>query len=458
MAPDLTGPKGSAKPREFRGTLICAPQNSGKTSLIIRWAEAANGAGYSLFIIDVKGNLRTKLAGKVDGPIYYFSTDPDEKCDRMNFLSGLDPLTPKGSEMIREVATTLLPREGHVDRGSKEDFYFRNDSVWLTALIHLLKLREAYWPEYFLDDQGQPREPDLSDLYEVARDEDVLYRWIDDLRVDETLLREAGTDPPACGVDYWVKELVLLISPERMPPRHFLAESALEKTGEGALDAKVAESLKPLAGQMFGNSDIFLRAVSKLINDETLLQANLEQLLDLTALLPEGQRDKEYGYRQYTQAIVTALEPFARHGTLYPKIRSVGDGQQFALADLDRQDQKVTVLIAAREQDQEKASTVLSLSIKRLQQVLFNRMARSDKALKPVVLLLDETRRIRAFKANEYVTFAREAQTACVVVYQSIDQIGDTQAITELLENIGTQIYLGTVVGNTARSFIRVKT
>jgi hypothetical protein len=328
--------------------------------------------------------------------------------------------------------------------------------VWLTALIHLLKLHEAYWPEYFLDDQGQPREPDLSDLYEVARDEDVLYRWIDDLRVDETLLREAGTDPPACGVDYWVKELVLLISPERMPPRHFLAESALEKTGEGALDAKVAESLKPLAGQMFGNSDIFLRAVSKLINDETLLQANLEQLLDLTALLPEGQRDKEYGYRQYTQAIVTALEPFARHGTPYPKIRSVGDGQQFALADLDRQDQKVTVLIAAREQDQEKASTVLSLSIKRLQQVLFNRIARSDKALKPVVLLLDETRRIRAFKANEYVTFAREAQTACVVVYQSIDQIGDTQAITELLENIGTQIYLGTVVGNTARSFIRM--
>jgi hypothetical protein len=74
--------------------------------------------------------------------------------------------------------------------------------------------------------------------------------------------------------------------------------------------------------------------------------------------------------------------------------------------------------------------------------------------LKPVLLLLDETRRIRNFKTNEYVSYAREAEAGCVVVYQALDQIGTDRQIRELLGNIGTQIYLGSLVGSTAQHFI----
>ena len=40
------------------------------------------------------------------------------------------------------------------------------------------------------------------------------------------------------------------------------------------------------------------------------------------------------------------------------------------------------------------------------------------------------------------------------MVYQSLDQVGDERQIAELLENIGTQIYLGSLVRNTARHFV----
>ncbi|MGA2124736.1 MAG: hypothetical protein ABSG76_01160, partial [Xanthobacteraceae bacterium] len=42
--------------REHQGALLCAPQNAGKTDLLVRWAQAANRAGYNLLIVDVKGN------------------------------------------------------------------------------------------------------------------------------------------------------------------------------------------------------------------------------------------------------------------------------------------------------------------------------------------------------------------------------------------------------------------
>ena len=118
-----------------------------------------------------------------------------------------------------------------------------------------------------------------------------------------------------------------------------------------------------------------------------------------------------------------------------------------------------------------------SLAVQRLQHMLFERMSptarqgisRAHPAPSrsqaqptripqgkphPVLLLLDETRRIPGFKANEYVTFAREAQAGCVVSYQSLDQIGEAAQISEMLENVGTQVYLGSLVGATAKYFI----
>jgi hypothetical protein len=71
-----------------------------------------------------------------------------------------------------------------------------------------------------------------------------------------------------------------------------------------------------------------------------------------------------------------------------------------------------------------------------------------------ILLLLDETRRIRSFAPDEYITFARQARAGCVIVYQSLDQIGEEKKIRVILENIGVQIYLGSVVGETARLLI----
>ena len=130
--------------------------------------------------------------------------------------------------------------------------------------------------------------------------------------------------------------------------------------------------------------------------------------------MPEGQHDPMHGYRDYTQGMVAALEPFSRHGTLYRKVRDPGPRRLFALEDLGRTDQPVTIILAAREQDLEKAETVLALAVKKLQQFLFGRFEKAEKDVRPVLLLLDETRRIRAFDANKYITFAREAKAGCV--------------------------------------------
>jgi len=115
----------------------------------------------------------------------------------------------------------------------------------------------------------------------------------------------------------------------------------------------------------------------------------------------------------------------------------------------------VTIILTAREQDLEKATTVLALTIKRLQSILFDRMKQPKDQLSKVVLLLDETRRIRGFDASRYVTFAREARAGCVISYQSLDQIGGESQVVEMLENVGTQIYLGSLRGNTVRFLLR---
>jgi len=93
---------------EYNGTMICAPQNSGKTSLIVRWAQAANQAGYNVFLVDVKGNLWRKLEGRLQKNIYYFSTDPREThSDRINFLAGLSGRSAIGTERIQALAEAL---------------------------------------------------------------------------------------------------------------------------------------------------------------------------------------------------------------------------------------------------------------------------------------------------------------------------------------------------------------
>lgn len=376
-------------PMEHNGVLLCAPQNSGKTSLIVRWAEAASRSTYATFLVDVKGNLRGKLEERLHGEVYCFSTNPaDENSDRINFLDGPMGLEPSETDRIRQLATALLPSRGYVEKGGVGEYQYQNRVIWMTAFIHLLKLAECYFPEWFLDDEDQERSVDLADLYELIADEELFYEWIQKLRIGEMVVASRGDAVPVCGVDHWLLELAVM------------------------LDRKS---------------------------------------------IPVGQRAERDSFRTFTTGLLTALEPFSKHGTLHRRVRSFGPGRQFDLETvLGGAARPVTVILAARQQDLNNADAVLSLAIKRLQWFLFDRMTQVDAGKRPVLLLLDETRRIRDFDAPEYISFAREAKACCVVAYQSLEQITPKEKRVELLENVGTQIYLGSMVGNTASGFMGI--
>jgi WD40 repeat protein len=377
-------------PMEYNGALIVAPINRGKTQLIIRWAVAANQAGYSTFIVDVKGNLYEKLRHKLKGQVYYFTTDEDISGgdgepgdvvpDRINFLCDLKWYSVKDRRRIKQFVATLLPSKGWKSEGGEAEMRYHLRAKYLNALIHILKLYHVYYRHTAFPG----RSPDLGDLYDLANNEKLLYLYIKKIRVAEEANLKKGRTLPPIRVDHWVNEVAVLIDSKK---------SGIE----------------------------------------------------------EGQRDPTKGYLDYTIGVLDALEPFARHGALYPKICDNGPGRLFSLEDMGKEEQ-VTIILAAREQDGNESEAIVSMAITRLEQFLFERFKKSNP--RPVLLLLDETRRIRSFKPHEYVTFAREAKAGCVLVYQSLEQIPEDHR-KELIENVGTQIYLGPLSGSTAEIFLK---
>jgi len=381
---------------EYSGALICAPTGAGKTELVLRWARAANAAGYCTLIADVKGNMVEKL-GQLQGATYRFSTDPEARgpaYSRINFLRDLHIHSPAASDRIRQFAEVLLPSEGWRGAGGDEEMRYELRLVNLVAFIHLLKLREFHYPLSF---ESGPRNADLGDLYELVFSEDTVCDWIVKIQDAENGRIAAGEQAtmPAQRVRHW------------------------------------AQVLGPMLDK---------------------------------AKLPEfGKRvDPRYGYADYVRGLTLALEPFAAHGMLFAKVRDVGEGQLFSLTDLHRRDDQepATIILEVREQDGDIAWTIFSLVMKSLRPILFRRwnLAKPDKdKLRPILLLLDESRRLRNFPADEYITVAREAHAGCVLVYQNLDQIaeqfGET-GLNTILENVGTQIYLRSLSGRTATKFI----
>jgi hypothetical protein len=363
-----------------KGVLVCAPQNSGKTRLILRWARAANQTGYGMFLVDVKGNLYDELAPQLQGDVFVFSTDPEnETCDGLDLLGGIDFRAPAGSRRIRQIVDALLPRAGWEE--GEQAYFYQNHVNWLNGLLNILFLYSHHYPEHFRETP-----PDLSHIYDLAADEELLNKVIADISARESQAPSHKRVSP--GLEFWLKEIALLIHPSK-----------------------------------------------------------------------GGQRTAEYSYRTLTQSIVNAVRPFSRNGTLFSKTsrRSpLAKGRRFFSLDVLRAPPApVSVILVAREQDVDDAETILAVTIRRLEQILYDRMDaklfRQD--LRSLVLLLDETRRIRSFEPDRYITFARQARAGCVVVYQSLDQIGDDRKINIILENVGTQIYLGSLTGKTAQLF-----
>ena len=409
--------------REHQGALICAPQNTGKTELLVRWAKAANQAGFNLFLVDVKGNLLRRLRrdGALRGDVYHFTTDPlchpgdpGAPCHALNFLERLDPFSPLGLQRIRQLAEAILPTEG---LESGEVRLFRANWVnWLTTLIHLVLLDEFHAPI-------AGRRADLGDVYALASDEDALIACVRRIAVGEVM---NGPWPPL---------------PRRPHPRFGVRDEGRPST------LPVLHALPGLHA-LFGE-------IAVLLPQEQIVPA----IGDMPPLI--GRRS-EHSYRWLTETMAGMLRSFRSYDVLGDKVSGANDLPRFSLeavAGLDDalrpSERQVTVILAAREQDGDDSRTVLTLAMARLQHALLERMRHTgDPAMRPVLLLLDETRRIRNFRTNEYVSYAREAEAGCVVVYQSLDQVGDARAVAELLENIGTQIYLGSLVGNTARQFV----
>jgi hypothetical protein len=387
--------------REHQGTLICAPQNSGKTELLVRWTRAANRAGYNLFLVDVKGNLLERLtrAGGLKGEMYHFTTDPlcapgdpAMQCHALNFLDRLDPWTRLGVHRIRQLAETLLPKEG---LESGEVTLFRRNWVnWLTTFIHLVLLDEFYAP-------FEDRRADLGDVCELASDEAALIACLRRIAAAETMNLAEGRNLP-----------------------------------------------RPRLRDLFGE-------ISVLLPQEEIVPA----FGDTAALFV---RRSEHSYRWLTETLAGMLRSFRSYGLLGDKVSGAHSLPRFSLEwvtglddSLRPSDRQVTVILAARDQEGDDARTILTLAIGRLEQALMERRRHAGRcALRPVLLMLDETRRIRNFKTNEYVSFARDSEAGCVVVYQSLGQVGNEEQIAELLENIGTQIYLGSLVRDTARHFV----
>ncbi len=367
------------KPMEYNGTLIVAPQNSGKTQLIIRWAVAASNAGYNIFLVDVKGNMLPELrkAG-LRGPVHYLSTSPDaddeidgEKLAQFNIMDELDPTTILGRTEIRLLCEALLPSFGG------DDARFWPIRVrWLRALICLQKLVDLHYGTV----------SDLSDIYDLATTESALYELIFRIRAAEEFQKSENPNVilPVPLSGFWVNQLSTVIAKDH-------------------------------------------------------------------PAIPGGARQPEYTYPTLLIDVASALEPFYRYGALYPRTRGKGD---FQLQDLGGKDQ-TTVILAAREHDGEDAQALSALVLKRLEQILKRRFSEPEPDRK-ILLLLDETRRIKGFSPGKYITFARAAKAGCVLAYQSIDQIESDKEVDEVMSNAGTQIFLQSVTGDTANRLLKL--
>jgi hypothetical protein len=418
--------------REHQSMLICAPQGSGKTELLVRWARAANAAGYNLFIVDVKGNMfrRLNADGKWQGKVCHFTTDPRRTpgdgqtppCHAANILERIDPWSRVGTQQIRQLAEALLPADG-LNEGEMK-VYRANWINWLATFIHLALVDERYTP---FDD----RRVDLGDVYELASDESALIACIQRIAAAEAVNLAEGRLPPVRLRELF-NEIAVLLPPEEIVPALTVPASG-GRTAPAALASKSgAAGALPPPRELSGSRPALV-----------------------------GQR-AEHTFRWLTENLLAVLRPFGSHGLLGDKTSGAHGLPRFSFEDVAGLDAElapaggqVTVLLSAREQEGEEANTILSVIMARLQQALLERMRHSgDKAMRPVLLLLDETRRIRNFKPNEYISFARQAEAGCVIVYQSLEQVGEERQVAELLENVGTQVYLGSLVRSTARHFI----
>ena len=384
-------PLAGGRPREELGILLCAPQGTGKTHLLLDWAATAARAGRSVFLVDVKGNMRSELEqalaqARVRANISHFTTAPHEASDRLNLLAGISVNDIDCTDQLMRLAEAMLPEQS---AGRDEQALWQRVAVRvLRACLEVLKLIEHYG---FLD--GAPgRTADLTDLYLLVSSEALLVTWLDHLRRHEAWAREVGEALARFSVEECIPALATAV-----------ASHDIEIPGADGTSA-----ISPFR---------------------------------------DGQRPPDQTYYQHMIPILTALEPFRPSGAMAERVRSSGDDREIRLDRLGRDGAARIVILSAREQDSGLARSMLAMAMRRLRQALDERRNLPATERGEVLLLLDETRRIAGFDAAEFVSIVRQNQVGYVLVYQGLSMIGRPEQVQLLMSNIGTQIYLTGLAG-----------
>jgi len=384
-----------------RGVLLCAPAGVGKTHLLVKWALAARKHGYSVFIVDVKGNLLKNYPqlDPGDGSLFHFSTDLDADSDRINFLAGLGWVAPSPKrgvdyddlkerefsridESVGDISRMLLEEPKIQD---DELRFYENRLNWLHAFIHLLKLQEFYFPNDFARN-GTLRSADLSDLFDLVRNEQGFLALARRLLVEE---QRREKDP-------------------RCPPVRFGVQHNLYALGP-------------------------------------LIRRDAESPLDQFS-----QQTSNENFGLLTLGIVNALKPFSVR--LRARVSDVGSGSLFRIEQAFSGSKPCSIVFSAVPETDSAAKALLSIAVRRLRQ-LVNARLKADERKVPMLLLLDETVMIRGFDPDQYVAFNRQAQAGCVLVYQDLSAIGSDDKALRVLRNVGAQVYMGSLSGKTLQLF-----
>jgi hypothetical protein len=385
--------------REELGVLVCAPQGTGKTHLLLTWAAAAAARGQCVFLVDVKGNMRGELEAaltraNVTAEILHFTTARREPSDRMNVLAGIDARHNDAQEQCMLLAEALLPSADSEEYTGKDPLWHRIALRITRAAMQVLKLVEFYR----LLDGRRGRIADLTDLYRLVAQEMELVNWIAALRRHEAWVRGQGGQLAAYAVDDCIEPLAIALGRQRWTIRF----------EDGS---------------------------------------TREEVFD------DGQRSPQSTYMDYMVTVLQALEPFRPHGFMAPRVRSEGEGGNIRLDRFGRDGRARIVILSAREQDSKLATAVLAMAMKRLRQALDERRNLPAGETGEVLLLLDETSRIAGFDAAGYTTIARQNRVGYVFVYQRLNMIGSDKQIEQLMGNIGTQIYLRGLAGSDLKIF-----
>ena len=113
-------------------------------------------------------------------------------------------------------------------------------------------------------------------------------------------------------------------------------------------------------------------------------------------------------YVRYTRNLLTPILPFRPPGVLSQRIQcpfgAEGQPGQFKIDDLYGERQ-VAIVPSVPDEGMQTGDSILSLVIGRVSRLMRNRFNSEKK--RPILLLLDETRRIHGFNAAEFVSFAR---------------------------------------------------